>query len=183
MKCLLSCALFAAAAVSASAQLPVGLTDMLQSLSSQQATHTAFTFDREMLQSANALFQDSTAGLDSVTVENYRYREPAFYVPENMASLNAAYNAAGYHHLVEKHVDAREATMPHGTLTDLWLHNDGTNIDSVVVLIRGAKQMSVVEVSGTLKPLDLVHLSGHFGIPKVDPNVVMVPDDNPRSRR
>jgi hypothetical protein len=182
VKCLMTCVLFAAA-VGASAQLPIGLPDMLQSLSSQQATHTAFTFDREMLQSANALFQDATAGLNSVTVENYRYREPAFYVPENMAALNAAYNAAGYHHLVEKHVDAREATMPRGTLTDLWLHNDGTNIDSVVVLVRGAKQMSVVEVSGMLKPLDLVHLSGHFGIPKVDPSVVMVPDNNPNSRR
>jgi hypothetical protein len=100
-----------------------------------------------------------------------------------MAALNAAYNAAGYHHLVEKHVDAREAAMPRGTLTDLWLHNDGTNIDSVVVLIRTPKQMSVVEVAGILKPLDLVHLSGHFGIPKVDPNVVMVPDNNPTSRR
>ncbi len=65
--------------------------------------------------------------------------------------------------------------MPHGTLADVWLHNDGTNIDSVVVLLRAPKQMSVIEVSGTLKPLDLVHLSGHFGIPKVDPGAVMVP--------
>jgi hypothetical protein len=35
--------------------------------------------------------------------------------------------------------------------------------------------MNVIEVSGLLRPLDLVHLSGHFGIPKVDPNAVMVP--------
>jgi len=46
----------------------------------------------------------------------------------------------------------------------------------LTVVVRGAKQMSVIEVSGILKPLDLVHLSGHFGIPKVDPSVVMVPD-------
>ena len=35
--------------------------------------------------------------------------------------------------------------------------------------------MSVIEVSGQLRPLDLVHLSGHFGIPRVDPDAVMVP--------
>jgi len=35
--------------------------------------------------------------------------------------------------------------------------------------------MSIIEVAGILKPLDLVHLSGHFGIPKVDPSAVMVP--------
>ena len=34
--------------------------------------------------------------------------------------------------------------------------------------------MSLVEVSGLLRPLDLIHLGGwHFGIPKVDPNAVM----------
>jgi len=43
------------------------------------------------------------------------------------------------------------------------------------VLVRGPKQMSVIEVSGVLSPLNLVHLSGHFGIPKVDPGAVMVP--------
>jgi hypothetical protein len=35
--------------------------------------------------------------------------------------------------------------------------------------------MNVVHVSGLLRPMDLVHISGHFGIPKVDPGAVMVP--------
>jgi hypothetical protein len=51
----------------------------------------------------------------------------------------------------------------------------GADIDNVMVLVRGVRQMSVIEVSGELRPLDLVHLSGHFGIPKVDPDAVMVP--------
>jgi hypothetical protein len=35
--------------------------------------------------------------------------------------------------------------------------------------------MSVIQVTCELRPLDLVHLSGHLGIPEVDPNAVMVP--------
>jgi hypothetical protein len=31
-------------------------------------------------------------------------------------------------------------------------------------------------VTGDLRPLDLLHLSGKFGIPKVDPSAVMVPE-------
>ena len=65
--------------------------------------------------------------------------------------------------------------MPTRTLTDLWLHYEGGEIDGVTVVIRARRQMTVIEVSGVLRPLDLVHLSGHFGIPKVDPNAVMVP--------
>jgi hypothetical protein len=69
----------------------------------------------------------------------------------------------------------REATTPRKQLTDLWLHFRGAEIDDVTVLVRGPKNMSLIEVSGALRPLDLVHLSGHFGIPKVDPDAVMVP--------
>ena len=113
--------------------------------------------------------------LNSITVENYRYHEPAFYIPENMHALVDSFNAAGWKHLVDRNVSSREAASPQKPLTDLWLHFTGADIDNVLVLIRGTRQMSVIQVSGQLRPLDLVHLSGHFGIPKVDPNAVMVP--------
>jgi hypothetical protein len=141
-------------------------------LTSQPGSHTAFTFDRDML--ASVLGQQA-AGLNSVTVQNYRYHEPAFYVPEALAALRASYHAAGWKHLVEANVSPREQATPQKPITDVWLHYRGAEIDDVAVLIRAPKQMNVVEVSGVLRPLDLVHLGGHFGIPKVDPGAVMVP--------
>lgn len=165
--------------VSAVAQQPRGVTEALQTITSEPATHTAFTFDHDMLQAIGGALDSEgvgpVAGLASITVENYRYREPAFYIPENMHALVAAYNAAGWKHLVNQNAGPRENASPTKPLTDLWLHFHGTQIDDVTVLVRGVKQMSVIEVSGSLRPLDLVHLSGHFGIPKVDPDAVMVP--------
>jgi hypothetical protein len=55
------------------------------------------------------------------------------------------------------------------------LHHSGANINGLVVLTRSSRDMSVIQVACELRPLDLIHLSGHFGIPKVDPNAVMVP--------
>ena len=170
-------------ALSAFAQQPVGVAPALAGLASQPATHTAFTFDHDMLQSAGG-FIGGDAGpgpisaLNSITVENYRYREPAFYAPENWRELVRAFNDAGWKHLVNQ--NAQNAgpganAQPSKPLTDLWLHFRGAEIDDVTVLLRGPRQMSVIEVSGVLKPLDLVHLSGHFGIPRVDPGAVMVP--------
>jgi hypothetical protein len=162
----------------AGAQQPAGVADVLSTLASTPATHVAFTFDHDMLQTANGYLnggEGPVGELDSITVENYRYREPAFYVPENVHTLAALYNAAGWKHLVEQGAGAKESAAPTRQLTDLWLHFKGAEIDDVMVLVRGPKQMSVVEVSGALRPLDLVHLSGHFGIPKVDPGAVMVP--------
>jgi hypothetical protein len=163
----------------ASAQQPRGAREALDNMTSEPATHTAFTFDKDMLQSAAGLFGDqgekTAAALNSITVENFRYREPAFYLPESMSQLVAAYKAAGWEHLINQNASPRQSTMPLKQLTDLWLHFHGAEIDDVTVLVRGPKNMSLVEVSGLLRPLDLVHLGGHFGIPKVDPNAVMVP--------
>ena len=160
------------------AQEPAGAVQALRNLTSEQANHTAFTFDHDMLQSAEGFLTDEQGRplqLNSITVENYRYHEPAFYLPENMHALVRSFDAAGWKHLVDQHVSAREAASPQKPITDLWLHFRGPDIDNVMVLVRGVKQMSVIEVSGELKPLDLIHLSGHFGIPKVDPGAVMVP--------
>jgi hypothetical protein len=161
------------------AEQPAGVSEALQNIASEPATHTAFTFDHDMLQTASGFINGGAsgpvAGLNSITVENYRYRGQAFYIPESVHSLIAAYNVAGWKHLVDQNVTPGQSASPTKPITDLWLHFRGAEIDDVTVLVRGQKQMSVIEVSGVLKPLDLVHLSGHFGIPKVDPSAVMVP--------
>ncbi len=167
-----------AAPLAGLAQEPAGVPEALRNLTSEQANHTSFSFDHDLLQSAAGFLTDGEGRplqLNSITVENYRYHEPAFYIPEDMHALVASFDAAGWKHLVDQHASPREATTPQKPLTDLWLHFNGADIDNVMVLVRGVRQMSVIEVSGELRPLDLVHLSGHFGIPKVDPNAVMVP--------
>jgi len=164
----------------AGAQQPAGVADALHNLTSEHATHTSITLDRDMLQSADGFLNQGDASgppaqLNSITYENYHYHEPVFYIPESLHSLNAAYEAAGWKHLVDQHASPRDSVAPAKPLIDLWLHFSYADIDAVTVMLRGPKQMSVIEVSGNLRPLDLVHLSGHFGIPKVDPGAVMVP--------
>jgi len=172
------CAVILVAPLAVIAQEPAGVPEELRNLTSEQANHTAFTFDHDMLQSAAGFLNDGEGPpmrLNSITFENYRYHEPAFYLPETMHALVRSFDAAGWKHLVDQHASARDAATPQKPLTDLWLHFRGPDIDNVMVLVRGVRQMSVIEVSGELRPLDLVHLSGHFGIPKVDSGAVMVP--------
>ena len=163
------------------AQQPAGVEQSLANLADQPATQTSFTFDRSMMQMADALLEQNgvdskriTAAITAVTVHTYRYPHPAFYTPDVMNNIIQTYNAAGWKHLVNANVTPATSSLPSGPLTDLWLHFRGTEIDDVTVLIRAPKDMNVIEVSGLLRPLDLIHLSGHFGIPKVDPNAVMV---------
>jgi hypothetical protein len=166
----------------ARAQQPAGMQDAWAALANQPSSHTAFSFDRTMMQVAQALLQSggmsqerAAAALTGIAVDNYHYAEPAFYTPEAMSAIITTYHAAGWKHLVNANQSPAESAQPRGVITDLWLHNSGPNISGVVVLTRSPRDMSVIQITCELRPLDLVHLSGHFGIPKVDPNAVMVP--------
>lgn len=152
---------------------PPGVSEAFANLSSVPSTHTAVTFDRDMLESI--LGEQPVAALNGITFESYRYHEPAFYIPENFAALRHDFDVAGWKHLVEADAGPRDSAAPRKPITDMWFHLRGAEIDGLTVVIRAPRQMNVIEVSGLLRPLDLVHLSGHFGIPKVDPNAVMVP--------
>jgi len=141
----------------------------------QPATQSSFTFDRTMLQAADGFFNGAdpetrrvVAGLNSITVHNYNFHERASYDPGAFASVAEGFHGAGWKHLVN-------ANGHPGQTTDLWIHFEGANIRNVIVLNRGGRNMNYIAVDCTLRPLDLLHLSGHFGIPKVDESAVMVP--------
>lgn len=163
-------------------QIPPGVTDGLSNLADQPATHTGMVFDRSMIQMAdNVLVQGgldadrAAAALTSISFDTYHYKEPAFYTPETMAQIVQSFHRAGWKHLVNGNQTPGNEAQPRTAITNVWLHFTGPDIDHVTVLIRASKQLNLVQVAGDLRPLDLLHLSGHFGIPKVDPNAVMVP--------
>jgi hypothetical protein len=158
------------------------LQGALMNLADQPATHTSFSFDRSELQAAQNLLASggldanhAAATLTGISVDNYHYPRPAFYTPETMASIIAGYHAAGWKHLVNANQTPANTAQPHSTVTDLLLRFAGPDSTGVTVLTRSPRDMSVIQIACELRPLDLIHLSGHFGIPKVDPNAVMVP--------
>jgi hypothetical protein len=177
----------AAQAASPDVIVPAGVTASLNNLADQPATHTGVVFDRSMIQMAQSILQQggldadrAAAALTSISFDSYRYKEPAFYTPETMAAIVDSFHRAGWKHLVNGNQTPGNEAQPRTLITDVWLHFSGADIDHVTVLTRGTKDMNLIQVAGDLRPLDLIHLSGHFGIPKVDPNAVMVPAPNGR---
>jgi hypothetical protein len=158
------------------------ISQPLSALADQPPTHIGFVFDRSMLQFARKILESqgitperAAAALSSITYDNYLYKHPAVYAPESMESILATYRAAGWKHLVNAHEPAPDAPA-NRMATDLWLHFSGSDIDGVTVLTRSPKDVNVVQIACDLRPIELLHLGGHFGIPKVDPSAVMVPD-------
>jgi hypothetical protein len=194
MKCQLSiCAILATALTSGvcgaqTAQTQVAAYDSpvvldwtppaLAELSSMAAVKESFTLDRDLLRAAAGALPDSETPtrqaigkLDGVSVHLLRFGPNG--VPDEGAvnAIRDAYHLRGWKHLVT----TTQAGGPvHNGTTDVWMVMDGVNLRGAVILAETPKSVTLVTVAGNLSPIDLLHLRGHFGIPKFDE------DENPK---
>jgi hypothetical protein len=155
----------------------------MEALGRTAAFHTDFTFDRSMLQLASGLwegpgdpaFNDAVNRLDGISVHSYHYAAPAMYDPRLLEVVRRQYSAMGWEHLVT----ARSAA--NGGATDLWISFHHMRATGAVVLFQSPTNLNLIAFSGNLSPLDLLHLRGHFGIPRF-PGDRFVPAPGPAAR-
>ena len=152
----------------------------IERLGQNASSRTEFTLDHSMLVLASKLDQDDDdrrrviAGVDGVSVHSYHFPKSGMYDSEALNSVRQQFHAAGWQHMVSTH----DKNGGSGA-TDLWVHFENKTIRNVAVLLAGEKQLNLIAVSGSISPLDLFHLSGHFGIPKIEGGaVVPVPDSD-----
>ena len=144
----------------------------LTALSARAAMKSNFTLDRNMLGAAAALMgendpetRQAIAKLDGVSVHLLQFGDAGMVDPAAVESIREAYHLRGWKHLVS----ATNTGGPvHDGRADVWLVMDGVNVRGAVVLVESAKTVAMVTVAGNLSPVDLLHLRGHFGIPRFD---------------
>jgi len=108
------------------------------------------------------------AGVDGISVHRFKFQGPGMYDPQIFNAVRQDYRAAGWHHLADAH---QKYGYPQGT--DLWLHFDHNTIRNIAFLVTRADQVALVSVSGSISPVDLLHLAGHFGIPRMEGGVAI----------
>jgi len=146
----------------------------IESLGQNASSRTEFTLDHSMLVMASKMDQDDDdlrrvlAGVNGVSVHSFRFRAPAMYDPELLGSVRQQYHAAGWKHMVSTH----DKNGGPGA-TDLWIRSENNVIRNIAVLFAGQTQLNFIAVSGSISPIDLLHLAGHFGIPKIQGGVVV----------
>jgi len=153
---------------------PRGIDGLRQGASSK----TEFTLDHSMLVFAakmdpnNADLQRVIAGVNGVSVHSYRYPRTWTYDPAALSSIKDEYQAAGWKQLMNK----QEKDGGPG-VTNVWIHLENNAISNIAVLQAKSDEITFVVVSGSISPLDLSHLGGHFGIPNIEGGVVVPKTD------
>jgi hypothetical protein len=150
----------------------------MDALAAHATFHTEFSFDKSMLEAASQNFPDPerriVAQLRGITVDSFRFSAQGMYDDATLEAVRAAYRGEGWQHMVihaHAPTDARGIPEPDSgprTRTDLWVRMKHSNVDAVVLLVANGRNVNLVAVDGTISPLDLLHLRGHFGIPRFD---------------
>jgi hypothetical protein len=154
-------------------QARVWVPEGIAALGQNASSRTEFTLDHSMLVLASKLdkadeyLRRVIAGVNGVSVHSFRFPVAVVFDPAIMDWIRQQYREAGWQHLVNKHKDDG------GLTTDLWIHLDHASIRDIAVLFVGAKDLNFISVSGSITPLDLLRLSGHFGIPRMDGGAVV----------
>ena len=140
-----------------------------ETLRQSASSKTEFTLDHSMLVLASKLDSGNPdllrviAGVNGLSVHRYRFTEPWAYDLDVLRTVKDELNASGWMQLVNKH---DRNGVP--GVTDLWVHWQDEAISNVAILIARSMEVDFIEVSGSISPLDLSHLGGHFGIPKIE---------------
>ena len=150
--------------------VPQGIEVLRQSASSK----TEFTLDHSMLVFASKLDPDNEdlrrviAGVSGVSVHSYHFSGRWMYDPAVLSSVKEEYHAAGWKQLMNNH----EKDGGPG-VSNLWIRLENNAISDIAILVARASEVNFIVVSGSISPLDLSHLGGHFGIPKIEGGVVV----------
>ena len=66
--------------------------------------------------------------------------------------------------------------------TDLWINFAHMDVTGMMVLFAGPKDLNLISFSGDLSTVDLLHLRGHFGIPRFPGDRFLPPGQATRPR-
>jgi hypothetical protein len=144
----------------------------LAELSTMAAVKNSFTLDRSLLGAAASVLPDSEAQakqaigkLDGVSVHVLRFGQDGIPDEHAVDAIRDSYHLRGWKHIV---TTSHGGGPVHSGTTDVWMVLDGVNVRGAVVLAETPKSLTLVTIAGNLSTVDLLHLRGHFGIPKFD---------------
>jgi hypothetical protein len=153
---------------------PESVPQALESLRESASSKTEFTLDHSMLVFASKLDSDNDdlrrviAGVRGISVHRFHFAGPGMYDPAALRSVKQEYKSEGWKQLVNNH---EKGGGPGGT--GLWVRFENNAISDVAVLLAKDNSVNFIVVSGSISPLDLIHLGGHFGIPKIEGGVTV----------
>lgn len=144
----------------------------LEALADKADNAVTVTLDKSMLQLAAGFINDKdddqadihklVAGLDSIYVRSFEFRHEAEYSMADVEAVRAQLQSPPWGRLVG-------VRSKHGENVDVYFKDGGNGqLGGIVVISAEPRELTIVNIIGTLDPKRLVDLGGEFGIPRFE---------------
>jgi hypothetical protein len=101
-------------------------------------------------------------GLKGVYVKSFEFDERDQYKESDVEELRAQLRAPGWSRIV----GAR--SKRNGDNSEIYLKTDGGQISGLAIIVTEPRELTFVNIIGSIRPEDIRDLGGHMGIPKID---------------
>ena len=149
-------------------KLPVNL----DALADKADEAVSVTMDKSMLQFASKFLKDKdgdeadvrklVAGLDSIYVRSFQFSHEGEYSMADVEAVRTQLQSPPWGRLVG-------VRSKHGDNVDVYFKDGGNGqLGGIVVIAAEPRELTIVNIIGTLDPEKLVDLGGEFGIPRLE---------------
>jgi Domain of unknown function (DUF4252) len=103
-------------------------------------------------------------GLKGVYVKSFEFEDRDQYKESDVEELRTQLKAPGWSRIVS----AR--SKRNGDNSEIYLKTDAGQISGLAIIVTDPRELTIVNIVGSIRPEDIRDLGGHFGIPKIDIN-------------
>ena len=102
------------------------------------------------------------AGLEGIVVKSFSFKSEGAYTAADLDGVRGQLKGSEWLRIV------RYKSTEDGDSAEVYVRYQDRKVRGVAILSAGPKQLTVVNIAGTVDLDSLANLSGHFGVPKLD---------------
>jgi hypothetical protein len=116
-----------------------------------------------------AAAEDAIKGLQGIMVRSYTFAQDAAYKPSDLDGVRSQLSAPGWNRLMETRSQKSHANV------EIYLMTDGNKAVGLAVIASEPRQLTVVNIIGSIDLEKLHRIEGRFGVPKLDLDAAKTP--------
>jgi hypothetical protein len=151
-------------------KMPVGL----DKLAAKASEVVDVSLDGALLQLASRFLSEKdpdeahvkklVGGLRGIYVKSFEFEDRDQYKESDVEELRTQLKAPGWSRIVSSR------SKRNGDNADIYLKTDAGQISGLAIIVTDPRELTIVNIVGSIHPEDIRDLGGHFGIPKIDVN-------------
>lgn len=123
-----------------------------------QLAGAAVSYDND---SNGAAVNDLIKGIRGIYVRSYTFNRPGEYSKADVKAVQAQLLAPGWVPVVSTHDLKQESNV------DIYMLRNGDHTDGVAIIAAQPRQLTIVNIVGSINLAKLAQLQGQFGVPRV----------------